>query len=282
MVQRRKGADGNTLLPEVVWLDARSGVVRRSVTLRGDPTGLSYPTLSPGGTVLALDNHSSVSLWLLPSGQPWPFHLPDSPAVHSVAFDGAGRSVALGRAPGYVQLWDLHTGQRLRSFVGHGAPVSAVSLAGGRLLSAGLDGTVRVWDAATGSVLSRAQVPGTGGERAVSDVVLTPDGLTYVVLTTQGPLWLGHVGEEGLMRVDVERGRGLALNAAGNLLAVNGPSERGLALVELPSGRVRDRLGNVPGSGEGVAFAPKGDLLAEQVGNPQGSLSSDVRVIPLP
>ena len=60
VVQRREGYE---LLPEVVWLDARSGEVRRSVRLEGAARGGYPPTLSPDGAVLALQHGSGVSLW---------------------------------------------------------------------------------------------------------------------------------------------------------------------------------------------------------------------------
>ncbi|WP_019587624.1 WD40 repeat domain-containing protein [Deinococcus apachensis] len=280
LVQRRR--EGGDLTPQVVWLDARSGQVRRSVALKGETRGSRSPTLSPDGTLLALGNGSSVSLWRLPDGEPWPFS-PDSTAVHSVAFDARSRHMALGLAPGYAQLWDLHTGGRLRSFMGHGAPVSAVSVVEGRLLSAARDGTVRVWNTVTGDVLASERVPGNTSGRGVGDAVLTPNGQTYAVLTTDGEVWLGRVGKSGLTRLDVDGGRGLALNPAGDLLAVSGSSERGLAVVDLQTERVRTRLPNRSGfgQGQGVAWAPQGNLLAEQINNERGAASSDVQVRPL-
>jgi U3 small nucleolar RNA-associated protein 13 len=48
-----------------------------------------------------------------------------------------------------LRCWALESGQQLRSYVGHKAPVAdlAVDPTGGLLASASADRTVRVWDA---------------------------------------------------------------------------------------------------------------------------------------
>ena len=54
-----------------------------------------------------------------------------------------------------LRLWDLQTGQLLRTFAGHTEGVSAVSVSsdGRHALSGSRDRTLKLWDLATGQVL---------------------------------------------------------------------------------------------------------------------------------
>jgi WD40 repeat protein len=73
-----------------------------------------------------------------------------------------------------VRLWDLETGQELRSFQGHMNAVLAVAFSpdGERVVSGSFDTTVRVWEVETGLELCRY----FGHNAAVSAVAFTPDG----------------------------------------------------------------------------------------------------------
>jgi WD40 repeat protein len=51
-----------------------------------------------------------------------------------------------------VHVWDVANGQELRALRGHAGPVSSVAFSpdGQRLVSASLDGTLKVWDSELG------------------------------------------------------------------------------------------------------------------------------------
>uniref|UniRef100_A0A7C4QLF4 Serine/threonine protein kinase n=1 Tax=Schlesneria paludicola TaxID=360056 RepID=A0A7C4QLF4_9PLAN len=74
--------------------------------------------------------------------------------VHSVAFSPDSRLLATGGddPQGYVQVWDVATGRRLRTITGHEDGVLSVvfSRDGQRLLSASYDKTARLWSLADG------------------------------------------------------------------------------------------------------------------------------------
>jgi WD40 repeat protein len=72
-------------------------------------------------------------------------------------------------------LWDTKTGRLLRRFEGHTDGVDSVtfSVDGRRVLSGSLDGTTRIWDAATGQELARLISLHAGTDWAV----ITPEGL---------------------------------------------------------------------------------------------------------
>jgi WD40 repeat protein len=94
--------------------------------------------------------------------------------VSAVAVSSNGRHALSGCYDQTLRLWDLQTGQLLRTFVGHEDKVSAVVItAGGRqALSASHDRTLKLWDLQTGQLLSTL----AGHEDGVSAVAVTPDG----------------------------------------------------------------------------------------------------------
>jgi WD40 repeat protein/tetratricopeptide (TPR) repeat protein len=86
-----------------------------------------------------------------------------SPDGRLLAF-GSGRPLAflmgMGRkaepAPGELKIWDVASGQEVRTLRGHGAGVNGVAFSpdGGRLVSASDDHSVKIWNVASGEVLS--------------------------------------------------------------------------------------------------------------------------------
>ena len=63
-----------------------------------------------------------------------------------------GTQVVSGALDGTVKLWDVHTGQCLRTLSGHTGAVWACSYApdGTQVVSGALDGTVKLWDVRSG------------------------------------------------------------------------------------------------------------------------------------
>jgi serine/threonine-protein kinase len=97
--------------------------------------------------------------------------------IFCLAFSPAGKYIASGHygpdSAFLVRLWESATGNEVRSFRGHTRDVTAVKFLpeGDGLLSASLDGTLRLWDVQTGKEL-RKMAHG-GGAR---DVAVSPDG----------------------------------------------------------------------------------------------------------
>ncbi|HMA53291.1 MAG TPA: WD40 repeat domain-containing protein [Acidobacteriota bacterium] len=107
--------------------------------------------------------------------------------VQCIAIAPAARLIVSGGWDHAVKTWDLDSGRELRTFYGHAEGVTAVALTpdGSRVVSGSLDdGTVRVWDAATGRAIRRL----TGQER-IQAVLPSRDGNSVAVGGSPLKLW---------------------------------------------------------------------------------------------
>jgi WD40 repeat protein len=104
-----------------------------------------------------------------------------------VAFSPDGGRVLSGNFDNTIKLWDAATGALIRTFEGHSSPVTSVAFSpdGSRVLSAtsgsvllptgdliGNDNTIKLWDAATGSLIRTFE----GHSVPVTSVAFSPDG----------------------------------------------------------------------------------------------------------
>ncbi len=101
--------------------------------------------------------------------------------VHSVNFSPDGKTLVSGSDDKTIKLWNVETGQKLRTFYGHDGPVYSVNFSpDGKTLVSGSDDktikTIKIWNVETGQEIRTLK--GHGGP--VYSVNFSPDGKTLV------------------------------------------------------------------------------------------------------
>ncbi|GAB4434168.1 MAG: serine/threonine protein kinase [Chloroflexi bacterium OHK40] len=161
--------------------------------------------------------------------------------VYALAFSRDGSQLSgLTNEPAdrpEVTVWDVQSGDRQSSFNGHSGPVTAIDMPAGRgwVASASSDGTLKIWEAATGDeVRSIAASPEQGW---YSSITFSPDGAVLVTGTLSGlvEFWNTDSGEQ-ISSLDLGAGTilGLAFRPDGGQVAV-ATRDGGVVLLE-PAG----------------------------------------------
>jgi WD40 repeat protein len=184
--------DGQTVVvgsgasPIHLW-DAATGKLVRA--LEGHSQGDIHLSLSPDGKTLASAGWGDgmICLWDMVTGKLVRECGDRMGVVSAVRFSPDGTTLATGCGDGWIHLWDPTTGKGVRQWKGHpewkdpdGTDDSeepwalAFTPDGRTLLSAGEDGTIREWDAATGQPLRVLARP----PRRVYGLSVSPDGKT--------------------------------------------------------------------------------------------------------
>jgi len=186
---------------EATLWDAATGQKIRSLVL-GDSVVFSLG----GRFVFAESPDRTRRLWDAVTGQQICSFVGHTDAVLSVAFSLDGRYALTGS--GSVRrlimssndrtawLWDLATGQQIRSFAGHTDEVNAVAFSpdGRSVLTGSRDKTARLWDAATGQQIRSFE----GHKDAVLAVAFSRDGRSVLTGSRDktARLWDAATGQE--------------------------------------------------------------------------------------
>ncbi|HTI25733.1 MAG TPA: hypothetical protein VL652_32385 [Kutzneria sp.] len=131
-----------------------------------------------------------------------------------------------------------------------------------RVISAGTDGTVRVWDRAGASLAPQPAVV-SGEQRDAAKLAVTPDGRKSASVGEDGAIRLRDLvdGHEQVLRGHEGSVRGLAFDAHGNQLASAGDDST-VRIWDVPTGREVTVLRGHQGAVFSVAFAPDGRLVS--------------------
>lgn len=250
-----------------VWLWDVSGKdpVPRSVAARHEGRVTSVAFSSDGrmasGGVDGLVNISNLD----GSGRPTP--ISTGPEIFSVAFSPSGDELAIGRADGTVQLWDVHQAaplpkkQKDKAHV-DGAMSVAFSPDGRFLASGGADNKVRLWNATTLDPLGEM----SGHTAMVTSVAFSDDSTRLVSGSNDKTVQLWDVATRARIGDPMRGHAGLVLGvdfvADGNEI-VSGGNEHTMRLWDADIGQplstpITSRTGPVTG----VAVSPDGRQIA--------------------
>jgi WD40 repeat protein len=188
-------------------------------------------------------------------------------SVVSVAFSPDGKLLASAAASD-ILLWDVPDRKQLRALRGHEGNVTAVVFAadGKTLASASYDGTLRLWEVATGKELR--QIP--AGGRWVACLALSTDNDTLASWNTENSaaitLWSAATGKElrslALPVQPMAAIHSLSFAPDGKTLAAASGTDLAVRLWEVSSGKELRGTGKHPGGLTWAAFSPDGRSLA--------------------
>jgi WD40 repeat protein len=161
--------------------------------------------LSPNGKILAaVGTDSVVHVWDTGSGsRRWSLHAAQKDALDCLAFSPNSALLATVSRVGTTYLWDLTSGKEHHF---QGKPARALAFSpDGRVLAAadGADGSILLWDVATGKVRTRF----AGHQGGAVSLAFAPDGRTLVSgsVDTTALVWdvTGRVWTGRLPRIDL-------------------------------------------------------------------------------
>lgn len=118
--------------------------------------GITSAVFSPNGEMLATGIGDEVHLWQIPECIQTLSFKGHTGLAQAVAFSPNGHLLASGSRDQTIRIWDVQTGQCLKTLKGHTDEVRSVafSLDGSLLASGSYDQTVQVWEVSTWSCLN--------------------------------------------------------------------------------------------------------------------------------
>ncbi len=267
----------------VIAQDVKDGAAARPLSV----WGLSF---SPDGALLAGSTgdrqaNGAIIVW---NTRDWSevLRLPEESAPTCVAYSPDGARLLAGTQQGGVLIVDVREWRVARRWDSGQQTVNGATwtLDGEQVLTAGTDGTIRVWDASTGELrrtldtwaADEAARPegglGGGGEtqrtqRLIWDVAVSPDG-RYVVSGGWGDttrVWSLPSGDMLQSHAATDQSvQGVAFTADGKHFVSSSQRDGTVYVRETEEGLERAALRNY--SGRDVAVHPRGEMLAATSG----------------
>ena len=218
------------------------------------------------GTLTAWADAGPAKLWLRPrftsvtrpGGPLRKIMVGHKRAVCTVALFADGGRALSGSFDDTLRLWDLATGETLRTFEGHLGPVTAVAVLadGRRAVSGSDDKTLRLWDLATGATLCILQ----GHTSGITAVAVVADGSRAISGSIDKTLrWWDLAAGASLRALEGHAGpvTAVALLADGRR-ALSGSGDKTLRLWDLATGATLRTLEGHTSGVTTVAVVPDG------------------------
>jgi WD40 repeat protein len=272
-------ADGQTILSgswdqSVILWDVNTGAQIRQfggITGGGHRGVVQAVAFNPDGVTAMSGSVDGLILWNLADGSVVR-RFADDNEVLSLAFSADGTQVLIGTNGRTVSLWDTATGEMIRQYNGHTAPVTSVAFAPDDVtaLSGSRDNIIIQWDVAAGRVLLRLNDP---NGVSISDLNYSPDGLLALAALGNGAVTVWDLNGGRIVQSFLGHSGAVASAAfsADNRLIVSGGDDQTVRLWNVQGGASeRSYLGHLD-SVNAVAFSADGARMA--------SVSQDNQVI---
>ncbi len=185
----------------------------------GDITDIAY---SPDGKFIAsASKDGTIKLWNTRNKSLEQSLIGNEKVVGflSLAFSPDGRFLAAGTDQGsadhhFIEIWDIHDKKHLRTLKTHDAPITAIrfSKKGEQLVSASKDGTIKVWEVATGEPIH--SITTNTKKEPVHSVDFTEDGSNILSVSHNGSteLWNLKAQKKAYTLIDGPRGTWVSEN----------------------------------------------------------------------
>jgi WD40 repeat protein len=208
-----------------------------------------------------LPNNGTIKLWDVTNGKPHDVPL-EQGDITALAFSPNSQSLAVGSANRQINLWDLNSGKKIASFVGHKGAIQSLAFSpDGRVLaSASWDRKIKLWNVTTGRVL--ASLDGNSGE--VLSVAFSPDRKYLASGGGDEKVRVWNLATNKIARIfEGHAGKinSVAFSFSGNFLAT-GSDDKTVRLWDVEGGRLLFTLAGHSDAVESVAFNPGDKTLA--------------------
>ena len=266
-------ANVNALPKHRAWVwDLRAG---KQLFESFDSKNVEALAISPDNRLLAVSRIWALHLWDIGSAKEV-MRIAQGQRIGGVAFSPDGRLLATGGKRGAV--WQIDTGMELAHFSHHGTSTPkasdvvydiAFASEGRYLVSAGGDGTVRVWDVILAKEVGRIIHDGS-----VTCVAVSRDGRFGASSTDEGDIRVWQIPDG----TEINRFRhpgevwSIDLNPTGNLL-VSGGFDRTVRLWNIETGTEVKRIDLDVYIGL-VSFSANGRFFGAAMGHPSGSVGA--------
>ncbi len=167
--------DGRWLLTsgydDVILLDAATGAERHRFPNPASPAQHVAFSLDSLSAFIVRDNR--LEIWDISTDPPRQVNGSEDAIRNEPVVVYEGSQIFVGQRDGVVRLWDVVTGQTIRTLLGHQEGIASLALSPDKTLlaAAALDRTLRVWDVET-----RQSILTITSAEALFDIGFTPDG----------------------------------------------------------------------------------------------------------
>jgi WD40 repeat protein/serine/threonine protein kinase len=246
--------------PVHVW-ELPDGKRLPTLTVPGDPAALLRLAYSPkGDLLLAGDARGRLHRWAADTGTYDRPVAAHKDGVRALGFSGDGSRVVTAGEDGMVRVWQTQPFREQACFIGHNPPVTAAFRPDGRQIVSADSGGLKFWDPAANPFVTRLP----RGVSIVTGIAFSPDGRRLAAATNTGDVEIWELAERRLVveRRSLDRElHAVAWQPRGTVVAAAGADGK-VRLCDGGDGKEIRTLAGHRGVVGALAFSPDGSLLA--------------------